>query len=66
MTTHQSDVVIIGAGVSGLAATRVLREHGVSVSLIEARDRIDSGTVHGAIRSGRRAAAQLLRHLGSR
>ena len=26
----------------------------------------DSGTVHGAIRSGRRAATQLARHLGAR
>jgi hypothetical protein len=26
---------------------------------------IATGTVHGAIRSGRRAAAQLLRHLGA-
>jgi monoamine oxidase len=40
VSTHKSDVVIIGAGVSGLAASRSLREHGVRVSLIEARDRI--------------------------
>src|ERR1700728_2950769 len=32
------DVVVIGAGISGLAAARTLAEKGVRVSLIEARD----------------------------
>jgi monoamine oxidase len=34
------DVVVIGAGISGLAAARTLAEKGVRVSLIEARDRV--------------------------
>lgn len=40
MSSHKSDVVIIGAGVSGLAAARMLRERGVRVAMIEARGRI--------------------------
>ncbi len=34
------DVVVIGAGAAGLAATRTLMESGVSVALVEAGDRI--------------------------
>jgi monoamine oxidase len=34
------DIVIIGAGVAGLAAARVLAESGTRVALVEARDRI--------------------------
>src|SRR5580692_5385678 len=34
------DVVVIGAGISGLAAARTLAEKGVRVSLVEARDRV--------------------------
>ncbi|MEM7121083.1 MAG: FAD-dependent oxidoreductase [Pseudomonadota bacterium] len=34
------DVVVIGAGAAGLAATRTLMERGVSVALVEAGDRI--------------------------
>jgi len=36
----RTDVIVIGAGVSGLAAARALRERGVRVEVLEARDRI--------------------------
>ena len=39
-TTRKADVIIIGAGASGLAAARALRERGVRVEILEARDRI--------------------------
>jgi monoamine oxidase len=41
----RTDVVIIGAGVAGLAAARRLREHGVECVVLEARTRI-GGRVH--------------------
>lgn len=41
----QTDVAIIGAGVAGLAAARVLSSAGVGVCILEARDRI-GGRVH--------------------
>ena len=36
----RTDVVVIGAGVAGLAAAHQLRERGVRVAVLEARDRI--------------------------
>lgn len=36
----QFDAVVIGAGAAGLAAARALTEHGLSVAILEARDRI--------------------------
>ena len=38
--TSDVDVVVVGAGVAGLAAARRLTEHGVRVTVLEARDRI--------------------------
>ena len=39
-TTRKTDVIVVGAGVAGLAAARTLRERGVRVEVLEARDRI--------------------------
>ncbi len=37
--TSVTDVVVIGAGQSGLAATKALQAHGISPLVLEARDR---------------------------
>jgi monoamine oxidase len=41
---RQTDVVIIGAGFAGLTAARELRQAGLSVTVLEARDRIGGRT----------------------
>jgi monoamine oxidase len=38
--TRQTEVIVVGAGVAGLAAARTLRERGVRTVVLEARDRI--------------------------
>src|SRR5262245_7582561 len=35
-----SDVIVIGAGMAGLAAARTLADGGISVTVLEARDRM--------------------------
>jgi protoporphyrinogen oxidase len=40
MTSHDYDVLVIGAGVAGLNAGRLLAEAGQRVAILEARDRI--------------------------
>ena len=37
---NKTDVVVIGAGLSGLNAAMLLEEHGYSVQVIEGRDRV--------------------------
>src|ERR1041385_4181984 len=40
MDPETADVIVIGAGVAGLAAARELRRPGISVIVVEARDRL--------------------------
>lgn len=43
--THETQVLIIGAGISGLEAARLLKKNGVKTLVIEARDRT-GGRIH--------------------
>lgn len=45
MATENFDVVILGAGIAGLAAAKVLTKEGLKVVVLEARDRV-GGRIH--------------------
>jgi monoamine oxidase len=49
---YQTDVVVIGAGLSGLAAARALTAHGLGVTVVEARDRVGGRTWNADIGDG--------------
>lgn len=45
MSHLKTDVIVVGAGIAGLAAANSLREHGIEALVIEARDRV-GGRLH--------------------
>lgn len=49
---YDFDVIVVGAGIAGLAAARRIHDAGLSVMTLEARDRI-GGRVHSQSHSGR-------------
>src|SRR5438094_722994 len=49
---REVDVAVIGAGLSGLTAARELRKRGVSVCVVEARDRAGGRTLDVPIGGG--------------
>ena len=53
---HRNDVVVIGAGLSGLAAALHLEAHGADVQVVEAQERV-GGRVHSMQRLGHRQEA---------
>ncbi|HET6507631.1 MAG TPA: FAD-dependent oxidoreductase [Baekduia sp.] len=52
----KADVVVIGAGFSGLAAARALTAHGHRVIVLEARDRVGGRTQNASIADGKAIA----------
>lgn len=50
--TESFDVVVIGAGLSGLAAARKLLNAGKSVRILEARDRVGGRVENQALKNG--------------
>lgn len=53
MTGERADVVVVGAGLSGLCAGRKLARQGVDVKIVEARDRVGGRTWTQPIGQGR-------------
>ncbi len=52
-STRDADVVVVGAGLAGLAAARTLRARGASVVLLEARERVGGRVLNHDIGGGR-------------
>jgi monoamine oxidase len=51
--THESDVVVIGAGLAGLTAARELAARGASVVVVEARDRVGGRILNHELGDGK-------------
>ena len=50
------DVAVVGAGISGLICATLLRDAGVSVAVVEARDRVGGRTLSETVTAGGREA----------
>jgi monoamine oxidase len=51
--THEADVIVVGAGLAGLAAARRLRARDVSVVVVEARERVGGRVLNHDIGDGK-------------
>jgi monoamine oxidase len=51
--THEADVVVVGAGLAGLAAARMLKARGASVVVVEARERVGGRVLNHDIGDGK-------------
>ncbi len=52
MKTSEADVVVVGAGLAGLAAAQTLTDAGLSVTVLEARDRVGGRVLNHQLSSG--------------
>ena len=52
------DVIVIGAGPAGLMAARTLKKKGLSVAVLEARDRVGGRTWNGKVKDAEGAVVQ--------
>ncbi len=52
MGTQDCDVVVVGAGMSGLTAARTLVDAGLKVAIVEARDRVGGRTLSKTLSNG--------------
>ncbi len=52
-TRKEVDVVVVGAGLAGLAAARRLKRRGASVAVLEARDRVGGRTLNHQLGHGK-------------
>jgi monoamine oxidase len=46
MAVHETEVAVVGAGISGLVAARELTRHGIEALVVEARDRVGGRTLN--------------------
>jgi monoamine oxidase len=53
MERREADVVVVGAGLAGLAAARALRAAGLEPVVVEARDRVGGRTLNESIGDGK-------------
>jgi monoamine oxidase len=51
--THEADVIVVGAGLAGLAAARRLRARDASVAVVEARERVGGRVLNHDIGDGK-------------